>query len=376
MIDKIIEGAKLISALSGNPEMPTEAEAVADSLKPKKSYELNISDEVNVYSNSTGTNFNYNRTNIKLDNLSFTYDKKNHGAKDLAQIAVTDPFRVPIGTLAFLQKGNPGEQKQYIWEATKVFSRKNKDGSVVLDVGQFLKSGKNPTEGWVYLFAENPKLTGMASILGPMKGEKATGISNTYFGILGVNPRKIYASIAGTKNKENTRKIGLLATTGMKDFAALGINVADSGSDGNKSSFYKTKLAIGDVNQDFFNKGIYDFASGLFTFGPFFPPHFSPTCTKGDFTVGVDGSKIHDKETRETLVGLRTKYGAFSAGTYMEKQKGEDKKRNAVIGYHKGWKIGNKNNPLNISVELKYDKNRELSGHITTSKSMKFPRRK
>jgi len=99
------------------------------------------------------------------------------------------------------------------------------------------------------------------------------------------------------------KKLVILALSGLLDF--------------------KTRTGFGKVDKKFYKEGFSNYANGLFTFPPFFFPHFTPFMTKGKKSLMIDGRiSKYGLENIETMVGGQTKYGMIGFGAKNLKDEG------------------------------------------------------
>lgn len=315
MLDSLITGARLISTLSGQPDTTNLEKEVLNATpnsKPKIAKVISINSETNAKIGSDPY-ISTQRTNIKKGKVGIDWDSNkskdpNVNPPDVSRISVYEPFNINKLNVQLFDVGNTlgalGVSKGFKINSSNVF----------LNWGAMIQKGMKPLQ-WAYANADNGDLYAMLASLYPSNITKMDAENSDFFGIAGKNLGKAYASIGASHGPRHNNISAAANTHGLEDFGVLGLAVYNP-KKGN--FFFKTKTALGDVDQKFYRPGFANFANGLFVFPPFFKPHFSPTETKGKTTLTIDGSGT--KETGldqfEVRLGRKTRFGMIGAGVY------------------------------------------------------------
>lgn len=153
--------------------------------------------------------------------------------------------------------------------------------------------------------------------------------------------------------KAKDKLVGVTGIKGFKDFGALHVNTYDHKSG---DWMFVSQAALGDVNQGFFSKKLFDFVTEYFTIPQFFPVHFTPQVTKGTYSLKLNGKGNKISSELEGKIGWNNKVLPVSAGVNVlrtEAINGMDAKQQAglVVELYKDVEVSK----LKSFFEVKYN---------------------
>ena len=321
MLEKLLVVGKLLSALGGEPNstaIEQKAYDVLDSTRieqveavpEQKEPVAYIKTETDVRGTSNAELY-VQRTTIKQGNVEVIYDSKltdgkENNPRDNGAITFNTPFEIDNSLVKFYNLGDVDQGKRNAIEVAKWFSTDFKDFTATFDVGAM----STETEGynkWLYADAKNKDWTFMGATF---YEDNLKDKDKNVYGIIGRGVSdNLHTNIGANKNT----RVFTTTTQNLENFGSVGFVVYDQEKG---DYFFKTRTAIGKPDLGFYTKKNADFVTTLFTFPPFFKPHFSPFMTKGINSVMIDGSGNLEKglQNIEVMAGRQTKYGMFGAG--------------------------------------------------------------
>jgi hypothetical protein len=311
--------AELTRALSGDPDTTSlEAKSLELGIPAPKKIEMPISVHSESDINWNKPHISTQKFNTKIGNFEIDYDLTSASGNDpepsdVIRLGIPEPFNIGNSQLNIRGVGNWTKNDL----AAVEFFKSVKAGEINLgfDFGQMMQKGVNPLQ-WAYADATKGNLYAMAASLYPSNISKANLKNSDFIGILGTDFLKnFYASVGGSTGPRMNNLSATANTHGLENFGTLGFAVYNP-KEGN--FFFKTRTAVGDVNQDFYKPKFGNFVNGLFVFPPFSFPHFTPAESKGNLTLMVDGkgTKEDGLTQSEIRVGGKTPFGMIGAGIY------------------------------------------------------------
>jgi hypothetical protein len=178
-----------------------------------------------------------------------------------------------------------------------------------------LERKKTPKE-WAYVSAEKGNLYGMLAVFGPSNLLKTSRENTDIFGALGADLFDRFSVTLGACGGPGFNNKVLVANThDMENFGTFGFAVYNPQE---RNFFFKTRTAVGDVDQNFYVPGFSNSVSNLFLFPPFFFPHFTPVESKGNLSLMLDGVGTVENGLQEIdmRIGGKTSLGRIGIGAY------------------------------------------------------------
>ncbi len=279
--------------------------------------------------------------------ITFRYDLKTDIKN---QQMVPDVFGIIIPNIigdstwslngAIIKSGDWGTSDQTTFDLS--FAKKFKKSKINLEIGRILSLESLPNDYIVFSYYSKR-----------WSGELATLSKNTIadlsirhnpYAWLGYNWQHGYLS-SGISDKT------YWVFGGTREYQEFGNFTFGSYNPGTGDFWWRSQFGLGQVNQKFFCREMYDIASSYLVVPAFFFKHFSPFLDKGTYNLKLDAMKSGTKTDYEACLGYhRLKWPGIGAGLKFSENKGVKKIAPTIEAYE----------PLTIgkfkaNLEAKYD---------------------
>jgi len=265
----------------------------------------------------------FQRGQISNKDFELKYDFNGAG-KDVARLTVNLPNKMSV---AFYNIGNMDGKDYAYWEASKVLKVGN-NSTMLFDGGTGIGKGREP-EYFLIANIKNDKLFVEGAIY-----EKASRLKDLDKSIFALAAYDFGHEYLGVGKNRNT----LVGVAGVKDFKDVGMITYALYDKETKGWTISSQTAVGDVNQKFFSKDNFDFVTEYFAIPVFFPTHFTPQVTKGDYSIKINGTGLPGKTELEAKLGFRNEIVSVSAGVNTLNENGKTDV-GAVIELYKPFKL-------------------------------------
>lgn len=258
----------------------------------------------------TGKNpkeINFQRIQISNKDFEIKYDQ-NKDKNDVAKITINTPNKT--GFAAYKLGDGLSEDNFYV-EGWKAFDLgKN---TALIDGGFGLgKTIKPVYYGIVNI--KNDKLFLEAALYN--EGSKLLDMDKSFYGLAAYDFGNAYFGIGNKKGEH-------VALMGIKDFKDIGHISMLTYDPKTKKFWTKSMTGIGNVDKGFYSKGLFDAALEYFAIPAFFPLHFSPETSKGDYVLTLFGVGDDKSQEIEAQVGFRNKIVEVGTGINTLTQDGK-----------------------------------------------------
>ena len=313
-----------MKALSGQPDVAllqdsaiTQNDSTKTEVMVGNPYKLTLE---SAPANNTDKAVNFQRIKLMGDHFGIEYDF-NGTKNDIGRISLKDKN---IGLNLYKGGDWSGEDILYSEAWKTLQSGKN---SFLIDVGM---GHGNKTKPQYFFIGNvvNDKLFLEAGLFA--EGDKFFEPSESFYGYAGFDFDKVYAGVG----KNPSQYVGVAGIKGFEDLGNLTYALYNPET---KTWNVKSQTSFKNANQNFFNKGLFDYAGELFSVPPFFPPHFSPVMTKGDVTMKLMGNGDSKQTELEALVGVDNAILPFAVGV-NNLSKGGLNNTNFALELYKGFK--------------------------------------
>ncbi|MFA6073125.1 MAG: hypothetical protein WC758_03360 [Candidatus Woesearchaeota archaeon] len=275
---------------------------------------------------------------VQLSNKDFEikYDFNSVG-KDVTKLK----FNLPKNfNFALYDVGDLNGKDVMYFEASKVLKFKN-NSSVLLDGGMGASKGSE-IEYFLIANFKNDKLFFEGAIY-----ETASKLKDLDKSIYALAAYDFGHAYVGAGKNKNT----LVGVAGVKNFKDLGMITFVLYDKETKGWSFISQTAVGNTNQNFFTKNTFDFVTEYFSIPSFFPTHFTPQVTKGDYSLKVNGAGTSKKTELEGKFGWNNKIVPISVGVNTLNENGETN-LGAVVELYKPFHT---KNGMSGYVEMKYN---------------------
>jgi len=348
-LQKIIAGIALTSALTFGYKANAQEQNV---LVPTK-----VSTETSAINNKDVSGVPFQRVEAGNDAWSFKYDinmklKPSDCPVNVGMLSLNKLYsnkNTSIGAEIF-QVGKFNEKD--IWFVDAFIAKKMGDISLMLDYGKGLQKDRQ-SKDYVIATLKHPKFS-LEGCAYPQGSVLEKNVKTLWCGFGSYKGDNVYASL-GNKVQTGYASAGLY---GFKDFGQLlfGMKTRDNGD-----IWIKSQTALGDVNQAFFSKEMFEIASEYFAMPAYFPMHFSPISTRGNIALKLEYKKNSGVPQTEIMLATDKTPVQIGLGVNTSYQNNSSIS-NVAIELYKDFKLGKK---FTGSIEGRYNnRTKETTGYL------------
>lgn len=283
------------------------------------------------------------RIEISTPTISFKYDYKANGRDVLGVIMpkiISDSTSSWGGVI--LKSGDGNEEDQFAFDTWA--SKKWGKFSATVELGRIVSPASKPWDfAGTRLSYRNFTTEFYALSYHPMLGEKMTKQDATY-GWLAYHPKHAFIAVG----KQDRQYWGFVGTKNLKRFGNFTF-INYQPETGN--FWFRSQSGFGEINQKFFCQDSYVEGTSYMVVPVFYYKHFSPICTKGEYSLKVDGRRTNGVQNYEIMMGKKIGDELLRVAVGINSEYQTDLRLAPSFELYKSWKF----NDWQGTVELRYD---------------------
>lgn len=309
--------------------------------------------ESSVKADTAKAQLSVQRIEISGQDVSFKYDYKADGRDVLGLIIpkIVSDSTASWGGLV-LKTGDGDSKDQFVFDTwgRKKFGKL----SVSIELGRIVSQTNRPWDcigsrlSYGNFTVEFYELT-----YHPMLGEKVTKQDANYSWIA-YHPTHAFIALG----KQDRQYWGFVGTKNLERFGNFTF-VNYQPETGN--FWFRSQTGFGDINQKFFCQDLYVDGVSYMVVPAFYFKHFSPICTKGDYSLKFEGRRVGDIQNYEMMMGKKVgnEIVRLAAGLNSEYQ--SNLHIAPVFELYKSFKLGDSQQIIELRYDVLY---RTFSGYL------------
>lgn len=307
----------------------------------------NVNLESTIISDSASSQISVQRIEVKTNSLTFKYDYKENG-RDVIGLILPSFLADSFSSLSamIVKIGDNGHDDQFAFDVWA--KRRFKNLEATLELGRMISPADNPIDyAGTRLSSKKITIEFYSLAHHPLLGEPI-GSKITSYGWVAYHPEHLYVALG----KQDRDYWAFFGTKNQKRFGNFTFANYQTKT---KNFWWRSQFGWGEINQGFFNQDLYLEGTSYLVIPVFYYKHFSPICTKGEYSLKLDGHRHGSTQGYEAMLGKKIGNDIFRLAVGANSSFLEGKTNSLRIApsfeAYKAWR-GTKGQ---VIIELRYD---------------------